>query len=568
MQIKVKKSGLDIFIDFVIRVFFLSIIATVVAIFGKPVFGTTDDNILAGFVDGSYTGERESKLIFIRPLIGTILNVFQGALPNLGMYSLFLLALLIASFSNFGTLIRLRSKEYFSKKIFNYLWLAISIPIIAWFTLGPTYTAASMIITLVNLMSLIVLVFSKNTRKLTIITVFTSILFTFGFLIRPEGAIGVILVSIPVTILIYLQQRNVNLPKLLIAIFSLLILLGLDTSIQNRLNSSEWKEYDKWNNLRHQVQHRVSQNYLGELQNVNGWTIPEYHLFMDIAFGDVNTFNAEWLKPAFESTSFTRGARGVVNASVPEALGKMLKIVKSYPYIIVIQLTLFLVILNLFHIKNLVKLKVFFVIYSTIVASLYYMSATLHTPERGVIPLLYISTLMLITTMLSYYLKENLKIINVRIFCLGIIGISILSPNGILETRSKNISNAELAILASKELTEFNDKAIYIGPGNSEFYEYRNPYTNLAYWKTPIIITAGNWETFSPHWQKRLKVNGIDQTSIYDELFKVNRFWFANPIPDTSYIVELYVREQGLTDFSRQGVLDMKSGYVLHQFTQ
>jgi hypothetical protein len=312
----------------------------------------------------------------------------------------------------------------------------------------------------------------------------------------------------------------------------------------------------------------VSQNYLGELQNVNGWTTHELNMFMTISFGDPKTFNAEWLNPAFESTSFTRGARGIVNASVSEATGKIFKIFKSYPYIVVIQLALFLAILNLFRINVLSKLKVFFVIYSTILASLYYMSATLHTPERGVIPLLYVSTLMLITTMLFFDLKENLRIIYVRIFCLGIIVISIFSPNGILETRSKNILNANLAILASSELTEFNNKAIYIGPGNAEFYEYRNPYTNLAYWKTPIIITAGNWETFSPHWQKRLRVNGIDQTSIYDALFKENRFWFANPIPDTSYIVELYVREQGFTDFSRQGVLDLKSGYALHQFTQ
>jgi hypothetical protein len=564
----VKKNGLNVYIDFAIRVTLLSIFATAVALFGKPVFGTTDDNILAGFVDGSYTGERESKLIFIRPLIGTILNFFQGALPNLGIYSLFLLALLIVSFSNFGTLISLQSKNPFSKKVFDYLWLVVSIPIIAWFTLGPTYTAASMIITLVNLMSLIVLVFTKNMKKLNFITFCTSVLFTFGFLIRPEGAIGVILVSIPVTILIYFQQRNVNWPKLLIAVFSFLIILGFDALIQSRLNNSEWKEYDKWNNLRHQVQHRVSQNYLGELQNVNGWTTPEYHLFMDLAFGDAKSFNAEWLNPAFESTSFTRGARGVVNASVPQSIGKMFKIFKSYSYIVVIQLALFIVILNLFRINVLSKLKVFFVIYSTILASLYYMSATLHTPERGVIPLLYVSTLMLITTMLFSDLKENLKIIYVRIFCLGIIVISIFSPNGILETRSKNILNANFAILASSELTEFNNKAIYIGPGNAEFYEYRNPYTNLAYWKTPIIITAGNWETFSPHWQKRLRVNGIDQTSIYDALFKENRFWFANPIPDTSYIVELYVREQGFTDFSRQGVLDLKSGYALHQFTQ
>ena len=121
MQIIVKKNGLNLFIDFAIRVTLLSIFATTVALFGKPVFGTTDDNILAGFVDGSYTGERESKLIFIRPLIGTILNVFQGALPNLGVYSLFLLALLIASFSNFGTLISLQSKNSFSKKVFDYL---------------------------------------------------------------------------------------------------------------------------------------------------------------------------------------------------------------------------------------------------------------------------------------------------------------------------------------------------------------------------------------------------------------------------------------------------------------
>lgn len=165
MQKIVSKSGLIIFINFVIRFSFLSIFATVVAILGKPVFGTTDDNILAGFVDGSYTGERESKLIFIRPLIGSILNVFQELLPNMGVYSIFLLVLFIASFSNFGTLISVQSEDLLSKKIFNLLWLLVSVPIVAWFTLGPTYTAASMIITLVNLMSLVVLIFSKNQKK-------------------------------------------------------------------------------------------------------------------------------------------------------------------------------------------------------------------------------------------------------------------------------------------------------------------------------------------------------------------------------------------------------------------
>jgi len=568
LQKIVSKSGLNFFFDFVLRFIVLSIFATVVAILGKPVFGTTDDNILAGFVDGSYTGERESKLIFIRPLIGTILNIFQELLPNMGVYSIFLLALLIASFSNFGTLISSRSGNSFSQKIFNYLWLLTSIPIISWFTLNPTYTAASMVITLASLMSLVILIFSKNMKKLTFVVIITTILFTFGFLIRPEGGIGMILVSIPVISLIFLQQRNLNLPKLLITMSSLLIILGFDAVSQSKLNNSDWEEYDKWNNLRHQVQHREGQNYLGQLQTVNDWTESETNLFMTLAFGDENTFNAAWLKPAFDSTSFTRGVSGVINANIFEVLSKMLKILETYPIVIVMQLSIFFIILNSFQINFFGKLKVFLAIHSTIMAALYYMSATLHTPERGVIPILYVSTLMLITTMLFFKLKDNIKITYIMILFIGVFGLSLFSSKGILETRSKNIVNTELAILTSKELIEYNDKAIYIGPGNSEFYEYQNPYTNLAYRKTPIIITAGNWETFSPHWKKRLRFYGIDQTSIYNELFKENRFWFANPLPDTSYMVELYLREQGLADFNRQGALDLKSGYVLLQFTQ
>jgi hypothetical protein len=568
LQKIVSKSELNFFFDFVSRFIILSVFATVVAILGKPVFGTTDDNILAGFVDGSYTGERESKLIFIRPLIGTILNIFQELLPNMGVYSIFLLTLLIASFSNFGTLISVQSEDPFSRKILNYLWLLASIPIITWFTLSPTYTAASMVITLVSLMSLVFLIFSKNMKKLTFVVIITTILFTFGFLIRPEGGIGMILVSIPVISLIFLQQRILNLSKLLITMSSLLMILGFDAVIQNNINNSEWEEYDKWNNLRHQVQHREGQNYLGQLQTVNDWTESETNLFMTIAFGDENSFNAEWLKPAFDSTSFTRGVSGVINANIFEVLSKMLKILETYPIVIVMQLSIFFIILNSFQINFFGKLKVFLAIHSTIIAALYYMSATLHTPERGVIPILYVSTLMLITTMLFFKLKDNIKITYIMILFIGVFGLSLFSSKGILETRSKNIVNTELALLASKELNEYNDKAIYIGPGNSEFYEYQNPYTNLAYWKTPIIITAGNWETFSPHWKKRLRFYGIDQTSIYNELFYENRFWFANPIPDTSYMVELYLREQGFGDFNRQGALDLKSGYVLHQFTR
>jgi hypothetical protein len=555
-------------IDFLLRFFFLSILATVTAVFGNPVFGTTDDNILAGFVDGSYTGERESKLIFIRPLIGFILYSTQGLILNLGVYSLFLVLNLILSLANFGAIIRIYSKNDVSRKVLDTSWLALSILITTWFTLGPTYTSAAMLITLISLLSLTVLIFSEHRKNLYLNTFFSTVLLSLGFLIRPEGAIGVILVASPVIVFIFLQNYYVNFPKFLISFFGFFLIFGVDALIQNQSNSSEWREYDKWNNLRHQIQHRVSQDYLDDFLKVNGWTVPEYHLYVDIAFGDERTFNAEWLSPAFESTSFTRGLQGVFNASVKDVVNKLATIFKSYQYLFIIQLLIFFIMLSFLRTNIFSKLKIFLVIYSAIIASLYYMSATLHTPERGVVPIFYMPTLMLLATTLFFDQRENLRFTKVRFLGIALVTISILAPNGLLDVRSKNVSNEDLAVLAGSELNMFSKKAIYIGPGNSEFYEFRNPYTNLAYWNSPTIITTGNWETFSPHWYKRLNAYGVDKKSIYEELFNENRFWFGSPLPDTAYIVELFLREGGLTELSRQGVLNMKSGYVLYKFEQ
>jgi hypothetical protein len=447
-------------------------------------------------------------------------------------------------------------------------WLALSILITTWFTLGPTYTSAAMLITLISLLSLTVLIFSEHRKNLYLNTFFSTVLLSLGFLIRPEGAIGVILVASPVIVFIFLQNYYVNFPKFLISFFGFFLIFGVDALIQNQSNSSEWREYDKWNNLRHQIQHRVSQDYLDDFLKVNGWTVPEYHLFVDIAFGDERTFNAEWLSPAFESTSFTRGLQGVFNASVKDVVNKLATIFKSYQYLFIIQLLIFFIMLSFLRTNIFSKLKIFLVIYSAIIASLYYMSATLHTPERGVVPIFYMPTLMLLATTLFFDQKENLRFTKVRFLGIALVTISILAPNGLLDVRSKNVSNEDLAVLTGSELNMFSKKAIYIGPGNSEFYEFRNPYTNLAYWNSPTIITTGNWETFSPHWYKRLNAYGVDKKSIYEELFNENRFWFGSPLPDTAYIVELFLREGGLTELSRQGVLNMKSGYVLYKFEQ
>jgi hypothetical protein len=555
-------------INFLIRFFFLAFIATLTAIFGYPVFGTTDDNILAGFVDGSYTGERESKLIFIRPLIGFILHITQGLLPNLGVYSLFLTLTLITSVANIGVLTSIYSKNDVSRKVIDTSWLTLSIPITTWFTLVPTYTSASMLVTLISSLSLMMLIFSEQRKSLYLNTIFSTILLSIGLLIRPEGGIGIILITIPVTVLILLQKRYINFARLLISLIGFFMIFGVDALLQNQSNSSEWKEYDKWNNLRHQIQHRVSQNYLDDFRELNNWTIPEYHLFMDISFGDEKNFNTKWLQPAFESTSFTRGPKGVINANIEEVFSKVLSIFKTYPYIIFIQFFIFALILYALRIDFVTKIKIVVTIYGPILISLIYMAATLHMPVRGVVPILYTPTIMILSISILFEFKSSIKFSFARIIVFTLILLSIVSPSGILDIRSKNIKNTLAADISSSELILFNSKAKYIGPGNAEFYEYRNPYVNLAYWNNPIILTTGNWETFSPHWYKRLNKYGINERSIYRSLFEENYYWYSYVAPDMSYLVELYLKDEGYSNVNREKLRNLPMDQAIFKFRE
>jgi hypothetical protein len=214
------------------------------------------------------------------------------------------------------------------------------------------------------------------------------------------------------------------------------------------------------------------------------------------------------------------------------------------------------------------KIKIAVTIYGPILIALLYMAATLHIPARGVVPILYMPTIMILSISILFDFKSRIKIGFTRIMGFILILISVVSPSGILDIRSKNIENTLAAKISSSELRLFNSKAKYIGPGNAEFYEYRNPYTNMAYWNDPIILTAGNWETFSPHWYKRLNKYGINDRSIYRSLFEENFYWYSYVTPDTSYIVELYLKDEGYSNVNRENLRNLPFGKAIYKFRE
>ena len=555
-------------LDFLIRFLFLSLSSVLIIFLGWPIYGTSDDNVLAGFVDGSYTGEREKRLIFIRPLIGNILYFLQGIFPGVGMYSAFLTLMVILSLSIFGTVIFTAQSSRSSKNIFHYSWYPISFVTIFWFTLTPTYTAASILVTVLILMSMTLYFFIPTLRKNYFTPVTLGILFSCGFLIRPEGALGVLAVSIGFFLYLGFKFKHVNFKPFAIVISTFCIFILSDYFLQKSLSNSEWEKYDKWNGLRHQVQHRVSQNYLGNLREQINWSIPEYHLFMDLSFGDEKVFNYEWLKPAFESTNFTRGVNGVLNVDKSDNILKAFKLLQNYFYLVLLQFVIAILYFSRMSLNLKHKITLISSIWTTFLAAVYWTTATLHTPDRSVFPLLLLPTIFLLTLSGTPYLINPAKrghIFKTTIGTLVII-ISISIASSLTKTVKYNLEYKNSANILKEELNKFSNVGVFVGPGGTEIYETRNPFTGKAQWETPKMITVGSWDTFSPYWYQRNSQFDIKDKSIYEALFKADVYWLSYPVPDTANLIELFLKENGQNEMNRLKVADLKGGQLLFKF--
>ena len=556
-----------IHLDLLIRISFLSSLALISAIFGRPVYGTTDDNILSGLVSGTYTNENESRLIFIRPVVGFLMGFGQKIFPIFQFYSVFLLVLVIVTFSIYGNILIKKSQVKFRSNVLNLFWVGISAPTTIWFALAPTYTATSIILTGLSTMTISLLIFDQKKTRFIVLLLVSSI-FSLGYLIRPEGALGTLALTIVPLIYVLIQKRFLNKASLISVVLIVGSFISVDSGIQKLTNTESWQNYDNWNSMRHQIQHRVGQNSLLDSRESNKWTIPEYHLFMDLAFGDERIFNKSWITPAFESTKEYRGISGLLNANFIEVIRILLNILTNYYHIILIQLILLLLTLKNVSTSIIQKISITLVSWAPILAALYFTVATLHAPERSIYPILVMPSIIVVTLLIILGSKVKDARGSTIFYLIGtFIFLLLLFPGkGIINEIKTNDKNIAAAIILSRELIKFDDQAIFIGPGNTEFYNFSNPYINPAQWDRPKVITVGNWDTFSPHWYKRNQYVGIEQKSVYEALFTKDIYWLSNSLPDTSYLVELFLKENGFPAANRQNVAVFPEGQMLYKF--
>lgn len=100
------------------------------------IFGANDDLGMKSFSNGSYTGNFESKLVFVSQLVGILLKALYTAFPGFGWYDILLVACNVLTFS-------VLTFKLATSQIGRFTWFFLLITIYIWILLNPNYSSTA-----------------------------------------------------------------------------------------------------------------------------------------------------------------------------------------------------------------------------------------------------------------------------------------------------------------------------------------------------------------------------------------------------------------------------------------
>lgn len=541
----------------------------ILAIWGNPSFGTSDDYILSGFFSGEYTGEKEFRVVFIQIISSFFIFIFSTIFSSWsGVYSTVLVLNAVIALNVFYNYV-IREK-LFKYRHFNVLlsWYLFSMIIINWITLSPTYTGSGFLSTLIYF-GVIIFIFKKNIeitlKKYSVII----LLFIFSASLRPE----VLLIIAPLSILIILINRlNLNFKTKYVSVFIIfcLVAITLNEFIYLFIDDLNWKEFDNWNLMRHEIANRQPERYLQNYLDKINWSPIEYNLFRDVAFADKSVFTNYWLERAYKATVEFRGFNGFVNSEAAVATNAIYLNLISWKMLITLNALLSIVSLWYVDITFLKKffISVTLVLFSTFL--LFYANVNLHVPDRIIFPIIMIYSFV---SFLIYAFHETLpksEDLNLNIVILitfFTFGLNLFSDYGLIHQFNKNHEQKLYHEQTIKTISDFSSTATIMVPVNIDYYKLTNPFLSTNSKGTSGYFMVGNWDTFSPHWNKRAKKLGLDPNKGYLNLLeKDDIYWLGRNSPDTSYNVELFLNQKGIANFVRRGEVGMPGELSIYSY--
>jgi hypothetical protein len=383
-------------------------------------------------------------------------------------------------------------------------------------------------------------------------------LFCVGFIIRPESSFAALLLTLPILGWITFKYKGKILSSLTIFILAVFVLLGVNSLIDSK-QTSEFTEYKTWAK---NVQKFAGQPRIQEVPKVlgnTGWTPTKYNLLVDLAYFDSSTFNNKWITPALDATSYVNHKPNLSSENLKKVFTSWLKSSDGFIYSCLIM---FVVLLFYLFKSNNIKIKIYslsvFFIYLTLIT---YLRLFRHSVSRVTIPMLigtiFISIffISLDSTKISNLIAYPLIVVSGIIFMINVISLS--QKAGEREKESKISSDFIQAIYANK---------ILLIHGNQEFTQNINPFIYHLD-KNPNVFMVGNWDTFSPYWQRRATNLGINSEDMVSELLNNrNVLWSGSEVPNTMLNLINYLAENGYGDVLPMNIGKLPNGNNIWEF--
>jgi hypothetical protein len=538
------------------------------------IYGTNDDAIISSIASGQLTGTPDPHWIFVQPIISIPVTWIQTLNVNYNFYSIFLLASITLSFSVILGLILINASKKIDFLTFI-LWALSALTFVSWFSISPTYTSASIFTVSISLSSLILALASNDKSYIQLNRALFTIFTILSLLIRIESIYILIILSIPIIMFNYYENREIKRFRLLLTPIGIVIFVFILNSQLVKLvySGNEWQQYLSTNSVRHKIQLRAPERILETNYQKFGWDKSTFVQFKNFELADPLEMNAEKLGEIYKDNSPNAASALFSEFNLIEYFESIKNAFLNFTWII--YLLIFQIILSslmLFKWKGTQKYLAFSVFFGTSISVIIYvLSNNYHIPERITFSMLGLSSLVLLA--FSKSIKANAANFEFKSLIIILLLFSAFSYpyltrfSAELNGRQNLYKDRnELANNQSLSLSSLEPDVVVISGASSLRFDWINPYNKFKSIDPRDRTLILGWHNLSPVWNKKVNDLGLAKSNIHENLVDKNIYW-ASKTESELDIQDYWSNKSGNTQVTKVSDIG-NSEYGLYKITK
>jgi hypothetical protein len=137
------------------------------------------------------------------------------------------------------------------------------------------------------------------------------------------------------------------------------------------------------------------------------------------------------------------------------------------------------------------------------------------------------------------------------------------------ESRSIIDQQIDQSIATSNSIDKNYSGEVILVLGRQEFNQMRNPYHYLKKDPNPNVMMIGNWDTFSPQWDKRLLNLNLDSKNLSkDLLIKSNILWASQDFPEATVHILDFFSENNYGEYEFNKIVTLPNKATLRSISK